>query len=490
MNRRAFLKVMSGLAAVTGPAQLSAPALAAAKPAALPDPPALGTDHVTYVTRHDPRASVAAASYNIRTELTPQLRAVCKTPRAVSEMVKWAREHDVSFSVRSGGHCFEGLSQSRALVIDVRGVSRVTVDPISQTLSVGPGASLAEIYRAAGAHDLALPAGWCQSVGIAGHALGGGIGFLSRAGGLVCDALQSADLVDADGRQLTASADENADLYWASRGGGGGSFGIATSFRFKLMSVGKVVRFSSQFQISPARTVEVLQAWSDWAVSAPDEISSEISLSKYVNGEMFVYLFGMSLGDETTIRNDLERLGKVANANPKIRTTIESFKKASDAISSPDTYPRGYFKYKSDFMARGAAAFAWKPLVETLGRFSTNAVKVQIQSYGGAIGRVESDATAFPHRSPDLIGLQYSAEFQKESHIEERLAALFAVEAAMRPHVTGGRYVNYPDINQEDYGTAYWRKNYARLRRIKSKRDPGNVFSHAQSVAPFNGTAQ
>ncbi|MEO0793127.1 MAG: FAD-binding oxidoreductase, partial [Pseudomonadota bacterium] len=451
------------------------------------------TDHVTYLKSYDPRASAAAASYNRRTELTPQLRAVCKTSRAVSEMLGWARQHDVPFSVRSGGHCFEGLSQNRVLVIDVRGLSHVTVDPSSQTISVGAGASLADIYRVAGDHNLALPAGWCQSVGIAGHALGGGIGFLSRAGGLACDTLQSVDLVTADGRQRTASASENADLYWASRGGGGGSFGIVTSFRFKLMTVSKVVRFSTQFQIPPARAVEVLEAWSDWAVTAPDEISSEVSLSNYVNGQMFVYLFGMSLGDETTVRTDLERLRKIANADSAIHTKIETFKTASDAISPPDDYQRGSFKYKSDFIAHdaisGATRGVWTGLVETLGRYPTNAVKVQIQSYGGAIGRVQSDATAFPHRSLDLIGLQYSAEFRKESQIEERLAALSAVEAAMRPHVTGGRYVNYPDIDQPDYGTAYWGQNYARLRRIKTKHDPENVFFHAQSVAPFKGSS-
>ncbi|MEL6748296.1 MAG: BBE domain-containing protein, partial [Pseudomonadota bacterium] len=169
---------------------------------------------------------------------------------------------------------------------------------------------------------------------------------------------------------------------------------------------------------------------------------------------------------------------------------VGSFLDASDAISPPEIYPRGYFKYKSDFITLSAAQNTWETLVETLSRFSTNAVKVQIQSYGGAVGRIAGDATAFPHRSQDLIGLQYSAEFQKEAQIEERLTALVAVEAAMRPHVTGGRYVNYPDINQEDYGTAYWGANYPRLRRIKSKFDPENVFSHAQSVAPIRPPAR
>ncbi|MEL6748431.1 MAG: FAD-binding oxidoreductase [Pseudomonadota bacterium] len=246
---------VTGLAAATGSAHPSATAtttaLAAGHAAVPADLPKLGADHVTYVMADDPRARAAAASYNRRTELTPGVRAICRTPKAVSEVLRWARAQGVPFSVRSGGHCFEGFSQSRDLVLDVRGLSRVAVGSADEMLSVGAGSVLAHINRATSVHDLALPAGWCQSVGIAGHALGGGIGFLSRAGGLACDALESIDVIDAQGRQLTASATENEDLYWASRGGGGGSFGIATAFRFKLMRIGKVVRFATQLRVPP-----------------------------------------------------------------------------------------------------------------------------------------------------------------------------------------------------------------------------------------------
>jgi FAD/FMN-containing dehydrogenase len=194
--------------------------------AALPPLPKLPKNEALLLTPADQRFWRYSAAYNRRTMVQPKLRAVCKTPTSISVMVKWLRSHQLPFAVRSGGHSFEGLSESYSVVVDLRKLDRVEMDVVRQTVSVGAGASLGALYRALASSGYALPAGSCLTVGVAGHALGGGYGLLSRNYGLLCDSLHSLKLVGPDGRLVEADANKNSDLFWASRGGGGGSFGI------------------------------------------------------------------------------------------------------------------------------------------------------------------------------------------------------------------------------------------------------------------------
>ena len=165
-------------------------------------------------------------AFNKRTMLTPQVRALCKTPQAIAIALQWAKTNKVSFAIRSGGHSYEGFSQSKELVIDVRLLNSVQINKSAGRASVGAGLSLGQVYKALSKYNLAIPAGSGPPVGVSGHTVGGGFGMLARAYGLACDNLESLELVDARGRVLNLSETENSDLFWACRGGGNGNLGV------------------------------------------------------------------------------------------------------------------------------------------------------------------------------------------------------------------------------------------------------------------------
>src|SRR6202000_1026636 len=164
-------------------------------------------------------------AYNLRTELRPALRILVKTARGMRQSVSWLREKSLPFALRSGGHSFEGLSQSASVVLDTRLMNAIALDTKRSLLTVGAGTSLGAIYKYVAPRGFAFPGGSCPTVGVSGHTMGGGFGVRARERGLACDSLAAVDLVDADGEARVADVRENPELFWALRGGGGGTFG-------------------------------------------------------------------------------------------------------------------------------------------------------------------------------------------------------------------------------------------------------------------------
>jgi FAD/FMN-containing dehydrogenase len=205
-----------------------------AQPAALTPLPNLPSSEALLLRPGGAGFAAYQPAFNARTMLTPQLRALCKTATAIGSMIDWCRSNNLPFAMRSGGHSYEGFSQSSSVVIDTRLMNTINVDVAGKTVTVGAGASLGSIYKALAPHNLAFAAGSCPTVGVSGHTLGGGYGYLARPFGLTCDNLLGIDLVDPQGHQVHADTQQNADLFWANRGGGGGSFGVATAYRFGL----------------------------------------------------------------------------------------------------------------------------------------------------------------------------------------------------------------------------------------------------------------
>src|SRR3984893_7332326 len=223
-------------------------------------------------------------SFNTRTALTPQLRALCKTASGFGVMVDWCRSNNLPFALRSGGHSYEGLSQSASVVIDTRLINAITVDKTTKTATVGAGASLGKVYKAIAARSLAFPGGSCPTVGVSGHVLGGGYGYLARPCGLACDNVLSIDVVDAQGQQIHADAQQNPDLFWACRGGGGGSFGAVTGYRLRLLGLASVLTFNIKFpQLSVQRAAAIMKQWQAWAPQAPQSIDSNLGIAKDPN---------------------------------------------------------------------------------------------------------------------------------------------------------------------------------------------------------------
>lgn len=418
-------------------------------------------------------------AFNARTMLTPQLRALCKTANAVGIMVDWCRSNNLPFAMRSGGHSYEGFSQSSSIVIDTRPMSAIKVDVASKTVTVGAGASLGSIYKALAPHNLAFAAGSCPTVGVSGHSLGGGYGYLARPFGLTCDNLLGIDLVDPQGRQIPADAQQNADLFWANRGGGGGSFGVATAFRFQLRRLTNVLVFRIDWTgLDPAHAAAVLKGWQASVPQTPSSIDATFLIKWRPNGGIDLRCSGQSIGPRRQLLTALRPLSH----SPQIRSM--SFLAAVNYFAGGNsgwTYTSAPMKGKSDYVVSPLTNEGTMTLMNQVA--TKPGVYVICDAYGGAIAQVAAGATAFAHRGA-LYSVQYGSTWSDPKDTPQRLADMRDLYAAMRPYMFGAAYVNYCDLDLTDWQNAYWGANLPRLKQIKSAFDPDNIFRHAQSVPP------
>jgi FAD binding domain/Berberine and berberine like len=472
ITRRSFVSRVAG-------GTVAAPVFVSASRADVPLPPlpSLSSEDALLLRSGDGQYADYQAAFNLRTALKPQLRALCKTCKAISVMLDWCRSNGLPFAVRCGGHSYEGFSQSTSVVIDMRLRNAITVDAKADTATVGAGASLGSLYRAIASHGLAFTGGSCPTVGVSGHLLGGGYGYLARPSGLACDSLLSVDLINPSGLQVHADAHQNADLYWACRGGGGGSFGIATSFTVRLKKVANVIVFRVVWPgLSIKDAKGVMRTWQRWAPKAPRTIDSNFVVSKGADGTVNLHTAGQSVGSLTELQRELQELPK----SPSVLIRRMTFGDAVDFFSGGSAYPIQFMKGKSDYATaqisdQGLEIFM-TGLAQGLPKY------VVCDAYGGALAEIAPDATAFAHRGGTLFCLQYGSVWDDPAHTKERLDDMSQFYASLRPYMSGSAYVNYCDLDLADYATAYWGENLPRLKQIKAGFDPSNVFWHAQSV--------
>lgn len=461
LTRRAF---SAGLAAAPFAAK-----------AALPKLPAIAEADALLLTPDDARYALYDQAYNKRTALKPALRIMARSERGVMQAVDWLSTGRVPFALRSGGHSFEGFSQSASAVVDVRLMNDISLD--GNTLSVGAGTPLGAIYKFVAARGLDFPGGSCPTVGVSGHAMGGGFGLIARERGLACDRIVGVDLVDANAGKLRADATSNPDLFWALRGGGGGSFGAATRLQFRVEPIGAILVYSATWTLDEARAADLFDAWQDWAPDAPDSITGIFKLSRRSKGQVALHIAGQSTGGKTQLRRELRALTDLAEPSTALSISSMSFLAAVNHFSGGWTYESATSKAKSDFITARLPRAGVEALI---GGLPASVVAI-CDAHGGAIGRVADDATAFAYRAGTRFCVQYYTSWSAPSAAARRLADIRAVYAAMRPW-SGGAYVNYPDLDLADWQSAYWRQNLARLRTVKQAVDPDDVFHHAQSV--------
>ena len=422
--------------------------------------------------------------FNLRTTVRPLVIAQCRTAQGVGLAVQWARLHGVALCGHGGGHSYEGFSSCAGIMIDVRKMEAVVIDEANQTARIGAGALLGDVAEKLFAKKFALPAGTCKPVGIAGLTLGGGHGVASRKFGLTADNLLAAKIVDATGAELTASATQNPDLFWALRGGGGGNFGILTEFTFKVHPVDRAIAFRlvwpNNFPTS------VLKKWQGFAQSAADELG-------------FVLVMSGGLGHITGIRCTGQYLPAVAGQTPTVsalRTLLApllsvgsptlttrqfSYIEAARYFAGNGDPNRVFFKGKSDYSVGALTNDGVSAFISAL-RNSVSPVAAIFEAYGGAINRVPEADTAFAHRGDTRFCIQYFAEWSSGAATNKNVAAVRALHAAMRPHLPGFSYVNYIDLDLTDWANAYYKANLPRLQAVKQQYDPGNVFHFAQSI--------
>jgi FAD/FMN-containing dehydrogenase len=420
-------------------------------------------------------------SFNMRTQIAPRVRVVAGSAKAVSTTMRWAANAGLSFAVRSGGHSYEGYSQSRDLVIDVRGIAQIKLATDKKSVSIGAGSSLGSVYKALWPSDLAIPAGTCFPVGVAGHSLGGGFGYLGRPFGLACDSVLSMEVVDAAGQIRNVSQQENPDLFWALRGGGNGNFAVVTNFNFRTSPVRMVAQLYITWIKSIPQAVKVVQAWQQWLTDLPPSITGTLHLNKYKGGLIKVHMGGLSVQSESSLKLELRRLQNVAGPADQVLTKTLPFKAAATAFNGPPD-DSVLMKGKSDYVNDPMTDQGILTLLNALQK-APDDIAVLCDTYGGAINKIASDATAFTHRGNTKYSIQYYLEWDKPAASDANIAAMRTLYASMRPYVSGAAYVNYCDLDLGDgYAKAYWGDNLPRLMKIKADVDPKNIFKHAQSV--------
>ena len=459
-----------------------------------------------------PGYTVDAESYNpIFDDAHPAGIAYCASAADVASAIAFAERHDLQLSVRSGGHCYGGWSTGHGLVVDVSPMNQVSVDTANGLVSVGSGTRLIDLYAALAPHNVAVPGGSCPSVGIAGLTLGGGFGVLGRKLGLTCDSLESAQVVLASGDTVTCDESQHSDLFWALRGGGGGSFGVVTSFRFITHTLGSASLglFTLVWPFTAAP--EVVTAWQSWAPEAPDELWSNcllVASQSTPSGEAAAArVTGVYVGAQSDLQVLVDALVSEVGSSPftnfvgsagYLDTMQIEGGCEGDSIAEchlPSQNPAGRlarapFAAKSSIVDSRLSHSGITTLLAAVEQRQTSPVLsgggVVLDASGGAINRVAPAATAYVHRSA-LATMQYSANWTVTSPaavVEANRAWIEAAWQSMRPYVSSGAYSNYADPDLADWQQAYYGANFARLTRVKSAYDPGNVFRFPQSIPP------
>jgi hypothetical protein len=423
----------------------------------------------------------------------PACIARCTGVADVVAAVRFAREHDLEIAVRGGGHNVAGTAVcDDGLVIDLSALRAVWVDPAARTAWVQGGALWGDVDRETQAHGLATTGGIVSHTGVAGLTLGGGLGFLMRKHGLAVDNLLAADVVTAEGKIVRASAEEHPDLFWALRGGGG-NFGVVTSFQFALHPLGPTVIAGPVFWAADD-TVDVLRFYRDFIADAPDELGTVVRLGTVpplpaIPEELHwrpavavACCYAGTVDDGQRSLRPLRRFGKplldLVGPSPYV-----AFQSGID-----ETVPHGWQYYWKGTTLAGLSDDAITVIADRVYAAGSPRSYAAIFHMGGAVARVPRDATAFAGRdvahnmSIDAVWLPDEAG--ERAGAETDWARRFF--QALQPHRAGGVYVNFLDAD-DDAGRireAYGDRTYRRLAEVKAEYDPDNVFHHNKNIQP------
>ena len=414
-------------------------------------------------------------------------------------------------AARSGGHSYAGWSSTTGLIVDVTRMASFRAG--GGTVQVGTGIRLIDCYSQLAARGLAVPGGSCPTVGIAGLTLGGGVGVVGRALGLTCDNLQAVQTVTADGRVRDCDSQHDPDLFWASRGGGGGNFGVATSMTFGTHQLSSLSLFFLSWPWSQAD--RVLAGWQSWAPHQADELWSNLHLSAAPGTQdpLSVQVGGTFLGSQGEAAAALEKLYAAVGSEPSGTPFESSYLAAMLAeagcadLAVPECHlpwqaPAGQLARqpelaKSDFFTRPLPAAAIGRLLSGVQQFPGIGAAagasggIALDACGGAISRVPPADTAFVHRDA-LFLAQYTTTWAAGPRGGEGASGgpgrqrewQRGLHAAMRPYASGQAYQNYIDPELADWRQAYYGANYQRLARVKAAYDPDRLFRFPQGINP------
>lgn len=437
----------------------------------------------------------------------------------VRKAVVFCKDTGVTPTIRSGGHSFQGFSTGTGLIIDLSHVDRVSVNSSGERVRIGAGATLLDVYEQLFRRSrITIAGGTCPTVGISGLTQGGGVGPFTRQYGLTLDRLVGAQIVTADGRVRRIDEKNDSDLFWAIRGGGGGSFGVVTSFDFIPVPADMpIVTIDLEFPWKHAE--RVIEAFQSWAPTVPRNAHPGMIVRTSQQGPAAEPVVAVSLwhrGARQRADDEIRGFLQEVDVQPLSRTErrqaffeaeyneycegLERQQCASE-ITPPGVLPRLGLSTYSEISRKPWPRQANDVLLDGIERWQRDltlqpegvsaglqAGKVIIEPIDGAVHEVKSSATAFPHRD-GLFVYQFQARTKPGSSLETVQAAqawLDTLYADLKPWRTGAEYSNYGNRKLEGWQQAYFGRNVGRLRSVKAQVDPTNLFRFEQSLRPMS----
>ncbi len=418
--------------------------------------------------------------------IIPEGVARCLRDEDVAQAVRWCREHGMPLTIRSGGHSYAGFSTTTGLMIDMTLMNGVAFDEASGTVRMEGGVLNSAVYTALREHNVSITHGRCPSVGASAFLLGGGIGFNMRENGLACDQVTASEMVTAGGKLLRMSATQNDALFWACRGGGGGNFGVSTSFTMQTFAVPeKITVFQIKWSADPEKAANAL---AEALNKAPLTLGSRMTLSAVTKAQqaagqdVVVGLLGQYKGPQS------ELLEILAPVGPPSSSTIYEMTYWQGQDFLHEDQPPVFYQERSAFVNRtldaAALAVGFKHLREWPG--TGEYCDLRFFQTGGKMNVVPPRDTAFVHRASSwlmVVGLYWNeADNRDRGRMVRNHEWQDAFYHAMLPFCGGGAYQNFPDPSLKDWRRSYYGENFDRLARIKKDIDPKDVFTFAQAV--------
>jgi len=441
------------------------------------------------VRRGDADHGAARISYNRLFEHDPTVIVFARETQDVVNALAWARQNDVELRVRSGGHSLEGWSSvDDGIVIDVSEMKSATIDLASNTATVGAGLNQLEAVTALGEAGFAAPTGTEGTVGLVGATLGGGFGLLTRNFGMASDNLLAAEVVvasnDGGAQAIVADEQNNADLLWALRGAGNGNFGVVTSLTYKIHPLTQTIYVTATWP-GLDDLPEVFDAWQRTAPHADNRLTSQLEILR----EKITLIAVLASGSEEEATELVAPILSIGS--PDVSTTSASWSDTYTGFQIPPAEEAANWKFFSQFVSDPFPARAIGLVCEYMSKAPTPDSNYFTNAFGGAVTDSEpSGGSAFAHRNAIFYaepgagwGVRGGTPATADPLTAKCQAWIAEFHQALAPYVNGA-YVNVPNAGMTDWETAYWGAGVDRLRAVKAKYDPTNVFSFEQSIAP------
>ena len=422
-------------------------------------------------------------SWNRAIDAYPKAIVYCFSKEDVSKNIKWCIKHQVEFRIRSGAHNYEGYSTGNdLLVIDVSKMKKIDLDEENKKVTIEGGITNREAYKMLCSKGYAFPGGGCPTVGVAGFTLGGGWGYSSRFLGLACDNLIEVQFIDYKGDIIIANENVNEDLFWASKGCGGGNFGVVVSMTFKLKEkVENVTLIELEyFNLEVHKQVTVIKTYQEMFKNLDNKVNFKMAIYNSKEKGRGIKIIGLYYGGKEEAQEILKPLVDL-DYDETLNLTYTSIFEANRIIQ--DSHP-DYEKYKSAgrFIYDDYSKEEIKEIVKVLEHTANGATYTAITFYGlgGAVSDKTKEDSAFYYRDARFImGLQsvFEEDKYKQENIEWVLEKFKYIKS-----ITKGSFINFPLAELEDYKHEYYGDNYEKLKLIKTKYDPNNIFTFKQSI--------